>query len=68
MNTTTSALRSAAHAALRDGRYSSAVALLDELAKRSDVQGHFASADAYGVPEHLRAVVQDRIELVNTRG
>lgn len=70
MNTATqntSDLFAATHAALCAGRFSEARALLEDLARRDDNRDSLASAVAYGVPTHLVAVMQDRIDLVHAR-
>lgn len=62
-----------AHAALLAGKWSAARAWLDSLSRRSDIRDELLSLDVYeraaGVELHptFRAVLSDRIELVNCR-
>lgn len=52
--------------ALRAHRWSQARSLLDDLGMRQDNRRLFLSAGFYGVPEMIRQLVQDRIDLVNS--
>ena len=67
MATSTSDLFSATQQALRDGRWSQARALLDDLGRRNDNVDKLSSADSYGCPEMLLGVIGDRIDLVNSK-
>lgn len=64
---TTSDLFTATHAALCTHQYAQARALLDELSQRNDNRDLLLSARAYRVPEHVVALFQDRIDLVNSK-
>lgn len=55
------------HNALIDGRWSQAQALLDQLSRREDNHFWLNQPHEYGVPETLRGVIGDRIELVNSK-
>ena len=67
MATSTSDLFSATQQALRDGCWSQARALLDDLGRCRDNVGKLFQATTYGCPEMLLAVIQDRIDLVNSK-
>lgn len=64
---TTSELWTRTHAALNAGRWSEARALLDDLGRRSDNHDMLSPVSTYAVPEHIRALIGDRIELVNSK-
>jgi hypothetical protein len=66
-NITTSELFSATNQALIEKRWSLARSLLDDLGRRKDNVDKLSSAVSYGCPSMLLAVIQDRIDLVNSR-
>ncbi len=53
--------------ALCNKEWSKARTLLEDLGKRTDNTDLLLSARAYGCPEHLIGVIQDRIDLVNSK-
>lgn len=55
------------HDALSCGQLSRARMLLDELGLRNDVRDLLSSAESYNVPQELYAIIQDRIDLVNSK-
>lgn len=70
---TTDTLWQATHSALCAGRWSEARALLDDLGRRSDVRDCLLSVAQYGqvsgktLPAGYDVVIQDRIDLVNSK-
>lgn len=67
MTPTTQELWTRTHAALTAGHWSEARALLDSLGLRSDNRDMLSPVSSYAVPEHLLALIGDRIELVNSK-
>ena len=63
----TDELFTATHTALCTGKFSQARALLEELGSRADNRDVLPSAKAYGVPEHIAQIIQDRIDQVNAK-
>jgi len=63
----TTELWQATHDALCQGSWSAARRLLDDLGLRRDNVDRLSSAESYGVPEMLRGVIGDRIDLVNSK-
>jgi hypothetical protein len=63
----TAQLFEATNAALCAGAFSLSVKLLDELSLCSDNRDMLAPAASYGVPAHIAGIVQDRIDLVNSK-
>lgn len=55
------------HLALIEHNWSEARSLLDDLGRKRDNHDRLSSAAAYGVPELLRSVISDRINLVNSK-
>jgi hypothetical protein len=64
---TTDALWTLTHVALTERRWAEARALLDDLGLRHDIRDMLASAEAYGLRGSYLAVIQDRIDLVNSK-
>ena len=66
-NANTADLFTETNVALIEGRYFAARAMLDELGRRDDNRDLLPSARAYRVPEQLVGLIQDRIDLVNSK-
>ena len=63
----TSELFRVTHKALVSQQWGQARVLLDALDLRSDNRDKLSSATSYGCPDMLVRVIQDRIDLVNTK-
>jgi len=66
-NIATTKLFTEINSALLAGKFSVARALFDELGRRNDNHDMLASAKSYGIPETIRQLIQDRIDLVNSK-
>jgi hypothetical protein len=55
------------HRALLSQQWGQARVLLDALDLRSDNRDKLCSAESYGCPAFIRSVIQDRIDLVNSK-
>jgi hypothetical protein len=64
---TTSDLWDLTHAALCEHRWGDARTLLDDLGLREDNDDLLASARAYGLTGPYERVIQDRIDIVNSK-
>jgi hypothetical protein len=64
---TTDALWTLTHAALTERRWAEARVLLDDLGLRHDIHDLLASAEAYGLRGPYLPIIQDRIDLVNSK-
>lgn len=53
------------HAALCGKQWGEARGLLEQLSRRDDIVDLLPNAKAYGVPDMLHSVIQDRIDEVN---